>query len=333
MSLKRSLTFTVKILLSGIILIYLFYLIPINEIINSILTTDVYLFAVGVIAAVPISYLSALQTQYLTRIQGLNLSVVEILKIHLATSFYSFFLPGTLTGGAVKWYKFSKFGKKSSAAAVVVFNRFLETLMIVFIGIIFCFPAFSAADNQKLFIVLLLVLSAMVILYLLLLSRRGLNIILKVIFIFPMPGFIKEKISSFIDAMHQFQNLRLKDHLEIIGLLFLYHAIGVFSFYCFTLSLDINLSIWVIGWIRSAMSLAIMLPLSFAGLGIREGTLVFLFGQYGVKPDVSMALSFLFFSRNIMTSLLGGLLEFKDFILSKKIRRKELFNTFRENKL
>jgi glycosyltransferase 2 family protein len=72
------------------------------------------------------------------------------------------------------------------------------------------------------------------------------------------------------------------------------------------------------------MSLAIMLPLSFAGLGIREGTLVILFGQYGVKPDVSMALSFLFFSRNILTSLLGGLIEFKEFNFSKSLNNKEL---------
>jgi uncharacterized protein (TIRG00374 family) len=330
MNLKKQFNFAAKILLSAIILAYLLYLIPLNEIINSILTTELYLFAAGILAAVPISYLSALETQYLTRVQGLDLSVPEILKIHLATSFYGFFLPGTLPGGAVKWYKFSRFGKKSSAAAVVVFNRFLETLMIVFIGIIFSIPALYSSENQKLLIVLILILFAMIMLYFLLLSRRGINIVLKILFIFPLPHFLKEKISRLTDAMLQFQNLMLKDHLEIIGLLFLYHAIGVFSFFCFARSLDINLSIWDLGWIRSAMSLAVMLPLSFAGLGIREGTLVFLFGQYGIKPDVSMALSFLFFSKNIMTSLLGGLLEFKDFIQSKKIRRRKLFSGFRE---
>jgi hypothetical protein len=64
------------------------------------------------------------------------------------------------------------------------------------------------------------------------------------------------------------------------------------------------------------MSLAIMLPLSFAGLGIREGTLVFLFAQYGIRPDISMALSLLFFSRNVATSLAGGFIEFKNLIFT-----------------
>ena len=121
--------------------------------------------------------------------------------------------------------------------------------------------------------------------------------------------------------MHQFQNLRLKDHLEILVLLFLYHRIGVLSFFCFAKSLDINLSILVIGWIRSAMAIAIMIPLSFAGIGIREGTLVFLLGQYGVMQSDSMALSFLFLFRSLLTSLVGGVFEFKDFTFAKKIKR------------
>lgn len=324
MNLKKPLTLIAKILFSGIILAYLLYLIPLKSIIDSVLGTNLYLFAAGIIAALPINYLSALETQYLTRIQGLNLSVMEILKIHLATGFYGLFLPGILSGGAVKWYKFAKFGSKSSAAAVVVLNRFLEILMIVFLGIIFSFPAFYSSGNQKLLILLIMILFFMICLYLLLLSEAWLNLILKILFIFPFPHFLEDIIKKSADAMLQFKNLSLKDHFEILGILFSYHALGVLSFFCFARSLGINLDIWVIGWIRSAMSLAIMLPLSFAGLGIREGTLVILFGQYGVKPDVSMALSFLFFSRNIFTSLIGGLIEFKEFVFSKSLRNKDL---------
>ena len=121
-----------------------------------------------------------------------------------------------------------------------------------------------------------------------------------------------DKIVRFIEAMQQFRNLSLKNHFEIFGLLILYHGIGILSFYCFAKSLNINISIWAIGWIRSAMSLAIILPLSFAGLGVREATLVILLGYYGVLPSDSMALSFLFFLRNILSSLVGGLFELKN---------------------
>ena len=328
---KNKILLALKIILSGILLTYLLSTIPLNEIIDSIFSTDLFLFLAGMLLAMPINYLSALETQYLTRIQGINLSVFEILKIHLVTNFYGLFLPGTLSGGAVKWYKFSKHGNKSTAAAVVVFNRFLEILMIVFIGIIFSFPAFYSLGNQNLFVVLALILFFMIMLYFLFLNKSGLNFITKIFLILPLPGFIKEIIGKLADAMHQFRNLSLREHFEIIGLLFLYHVIGVLSFFCFAKSLNINLSIWILGWVRSAMALAIMLPFSFAGLGIREGTLVFLLGQYGVMQSDSMALSFLFLFRSILTSLTGGLFELKDFAFSKKKKENDTIEIIEKN--
>ena len=315
---KKHILLALKIIVSGILLTYLLTVIPISAILSSIKSADITWVLIGIILATPISYLSALETQYLTKIQGMTLSVVEILKIHLATSFYALFLPGTLSGGAVKWYKFSKHGNKSSAAAVVVFNRFLEILIIVIIGIFFSFPALNATSNQKLSLALGIIFLVMILLYFLLLNNSVLIFITKIFLTLPLPNIIKQKIGKFIEAMHQFQNLRLKDHFEILGLLFLYHGIGVLSFYCFAKSLNIDVSIWVIGWVRSAIAIAILLPLSFAGLGIREGTLVFLLGQYGVMPNDSMALSFIFLVRNILSSMFGGLFEFKNFTFSNK---------------
>ena len=146
-----------KILLSGFLLAYLLSIIPLQGIINSIFSANIFLFLTGLVLVLPVIYLSALETGYLTSIQGIKLSVLEILKVHLATNFYGLFLPGVLSGGAVKWYKFSKFGKKSAAAAVVVFNRFLEILMIVFIGIISSIPLLYSMGNRKLLLVFLLI--------------------------------------------------------------------------------------------------------------------------------------------------------------------------------
>jgi hypothetical protein len=320
---KNKILLALKIIMSGILLTYLFTIIPFSEILSSFKSAEIIFVLLGVILAAPINYLSALETNYLTKVQGMTLSVFEILKIHLITSFYGFFLPGTLSGGAVKWYKFSKHGNKSSAAAVVVFNRFLETFIIVFLGMFFSFPVLSGLGDNNFIPVWILFFLAMVLIYFLLLNRTSLNFIDKAFLSLPVFSLIKEKISKLIHSMKQFQNLKLKDHFEIIALMLLYHGLGFISFYCFAKSLNINVSIWVIGWVRSAMAIAIMLPFSFAGIGIREGTLVFLLGQYGVEQSDSMALSFLFLFRSLLTSLVGGFIEFKDFTFSKKLKTKE----------
>jgi uncharacterized protein (TIRG00374 family) len=314
---KKHSILLLKIILSAALLAYLLSKIPLDKIIDSAFSANPVLLLSGLFLVIPIIYLSAFETRYLTRIQGIDLSTFEIIKIHLATSFYGLFLPGIISAGAVKWYKFSKYGGKSAAAAVVVFNRFLEILMTAFIGILFSLPVLYTIGDQKFFFMMILLVVLMIAFYVILFKKSEFNFPEKILLFIPLPAFLKNTARKFSGSMRQFNNLRLKDHLEIFGLLFLYHGIGIFSFLCFANSLNIDLSIWQIGWIRSAMALAIMLPLSFAGLGIREGTLVFILGYYGIQSDVSMALSFLFFSRNILTSAAGGMIELKDFIISK----------------
>jgi uncharacterized protein (TIRG00374 family) len=305
---------------SGILLIYLLTIIPFSDILSSLKSAEISLVLTGIILTAPIAFFSALETQYIMKVQGMTLTVVEILKINLATNFYGLFLPGTLSGGAIKWYKLSQFGSKSSAAAVVVFNRFLEILMIVLIGMLFYFPPLYTSGNHKLAVLWVLLFLFMVTLYLLLLNKPTIDYIEKIILNILLHRIIKEKLCKFIRAMKQFQNIQLKDHFQIIGLLFFYHGIGIISFYCFAKSLNIDVNIWVIGWVRSAIFILVMIPLSVAGLGIREGILVFLLGQYGVLPNDSMALSFLFFTRNLLYSSVGAFFEFKEFAFNKKIK-------------
>ena len=48
------------------------------------------------------------------------------------------------------------------------------------------------------------------------------------------------------------------------------------------------------------------LPISIGGLGVRENTLVGLFGGLGFTPEVSTAMSLLGYVAGILASLLGG---------------------------
>ena len=54
-------------------------------------------------------------------------------------------------------------------------------------------------------------------------------------------------------------------------------------------------------------SLVLLIPISFAGLGVREETYRQLFGQVGVPSEIGVALSLLvYFFGNICTGILGG---------------------------
>jgi uncharacterized protein (TIRG00374 family) len=322
---KKKILLVFKIVLSVIIIIYLLRTIPLPSIISSLRSADPFMVVTGLLLIFLISYLSAFETRFLTRVQDLDLTVLDIFKILLSTNFYGLFLPGSLSGGAVKWYKFSQHGKRSSAAVVVVFNRFLEILIISFLGIFFSIVSILSHNNINMKIMLIwgILFLILLFLYFIFINKYALFFFKKIVSKLPVPFILKRKILELIIAMHRFRKLGFQDHFKIITLMLIYHAVGVLSFYYLARSLNIEVSIWIIGWIRSAIEIMTMIPISFAGLGVREGTFVFLLNQYGILPDLSLALSLLIFFRFLLSALSGGIMEFLSAFQStgKNLRR------------
>jgi uncharacterized membrane protein YbhN (UPF0104 family) len=59
-----------------------------------------------------------------------------------------------------------------------------------------------------------------------------------------------------------------------------------------------------------ALTLALFLPLTVGGLGVREGTLIGLLGMFGCSSEIAIALSLTAFSFYVMLAVVGGVLSF-----------------------
>jgi uncharacterized membrane protein YbhN (UPF0104 family) len=70
------------------------------------------------------------------------------------------------------------------------------------------------------------------------------------------------------------------------------------------------------------IALAIVLPISINGVGIREGGMVFLLGRWGVAEEKAVAIGLLWFFATIVTGLLGGVL----FLLDRRSPKRMLTN-------
>jgi uncharacterized membrane protein YbhN (UPF0104 family) len=74
-------------------------------------------------------------------------------------------------------------------------------------------------------------------------------------------------------------------------------------------SLQIDIS-WTSGiWISAAVYAVVLLPISIAGLGVREITLVKSFALLGYAPRAAVAVSVLLFLDQLLSALIGGLLQ------------------------
>ncbi len=71
------------------------------------------------------------------------------------------------------------------------------------------------------------------------------------------------------------------------------------------------------------IALAIVLPISINGVGIREGGMVFLLGQWGVAEEKAVAVGLLWFFATIVTGLFGGVL----FLIDRQSTKSVLADT------
>ncbi len=315
---RKKLILIIKVFLTIALLLYIFSRIPLSQIINAISSTNIWLFILSILISIPVVLLSSYQTKYLTDIQNMSIAYHEVLKVELTTNFYSLFLPGFVYGGPIKWYKFSKYGKKSSAAVVVVYNRYLEIFITLFLGIIFSLATLVAGGVYYLVPIWLGALVLLLLAYILPLNDKIVIRVEKIVNSVPLPQTIKIKIKSVFEAQKNFQKLKLKDHLEITGIMLAYHFISVVSFYVLAKSLNIKIDFFVIGWIRSAVMIATMIPISISGFGIREGVFIYLLKFFGVAPSLAVAFSFLSFAKNLFSPIAGGILELKNFLALEK---------------
>lgn len=81
---------------------------------------------------------------------------------------------------------------------------------------------------------------------------------------------------------------------SVLALACINQGLLVATIWLFGSNWDLGLSLVDFALITSMSTLAATLPLSFAGWGIREGALVYLFGLYDVPPDVALAISILY---------------------------------------
>jgi glycosyltransferase 2 family protein len=92
----------------------------------------------------------------------------------------------------------------------------------------------------------------------------------------------------------------------ILGAGFIYQFALVLAAYLVALALDINVGITALMAFFPAVLMAQVIPISVAGLGVREFMLVWLLGSVGVPTEKALALGILIWAITVVTSLVGA---------------------------
>ncbi len=315
---KKNLILIFKIAITIGILAFIFSKIPIADVWLSLKQVNRLYVGISFLILIGMRYVAAYRIKIFTNVHKMKISIKQLFEISLMTSFYGLFLPGTLAGGAVRWYKISKADKKpAESLSAIVYDRFISILGLIMVGAIFWLFERQVQTSQEMGLILFVALIVFVASYILAFNGKVASCLIKMndamVFI---PEFVREKIKKILVSSMDYRKISKRKHIEIFIVSILHYFFGILSRYLFSLSLDLPLTFVQLGWIRSIVTILSMLPISFAGIGVREGSMIFLLQAYGIESASAIALSFLMFSGNIVLALCGGLMELKVLLIS-----------------
>jgi len=300
-----------KIVVAIVLLFWFLHQSNLTEILvnlhNLSLVTIILVFILGVTAVA----INAVKWRLLVP----ELSWFKLFQANLIGKFYSTLLPGQLSGEIAKTYILSKDhqlpAKLTSSVIVDKMTGFLGAVVITgLLGLNLSRQHFTL----PLFLVLLFGFAIFGLFIILLRSNLFLKILAKLVS--PLERMFPNlnKVFIFIREIATAWQVYAKQGKILLasvfyGLVYQIFSIAITMVIAYSFNLSISFIDWC--WIWAILSLVLFLPITVAGLGLREGTLVGILGTFGVKPEIALALSFSLLGLQVALAILGGLIELK----------------------
>ena len=299
------------------LLLLIFRVVPFDEVMRSIRSAEPGKLAIGFALLFLGRLLAAWRMKLLTDEQGLRLRLTEIFEIGTTSTFYGLILPGTLSGGLVRWYKLAKQGNAVGALASLTWDRLADTAAVGMIGILGWGLSRPAGAHGLIGPGLLGVSAALVALYVAGFSRSVGNVVLRPIDAavrrLREGGWVRGKLEAVTVAARSYHGLGTWFPTKVAILSFAVQLTGSVGFFVWAQALGSPVGLAEVTWARACYTLVLLLPITFAGLGAREGVLILLLRPYGVTGADAVALSFIQLGGTFILAILGGIFEFRSF--------------------
>ena len=254
----------------------------------------------------------AVITKLALKIDRIALTLRELVAINLAIRFYVLVLPRA-AAAALRWWRYSRAGRGDDALALMIFERVAQLLVLALVATLFI-----AVDRAKLGEAGLALGTASALACLLaaglfaaFLSPAVFGFAARSLAPFErlLPSLIAPKINKLGIAIARFQAIERRTALLVVGLSLFAFAAFVLSPYLLALDLDLGVSIYAMAWIRSLVFMLTLVPLTIAGIGVREAAFVGFLQLYGVPAAEALAFSLVLLAVQLAIGGLGAGLE------------------------
>lgn len=303
-------TIFLRIVGSGIILFWLWRHIPLSGVGGALAELSWSAICIASLLVLASEVLRALRFRILVRVQGFSVPLLRLCRINVATRFYMLFVPGgALASVATRFYKLQREDpRRAPALSAVLLDRLCATLGLCLVGSIF-WLADVGPERQYLGLINPIALVAAVCMTMLLVERRAYLLIERLV-AKVANAIVRRVYDKWRSAVTLFAAMPASDIAKVISLSIAPHVLGIVTIAVLGEALGISLETGTWGWVRPTVILLTMLPLSFAGVGVREISLLALLAVHDVPAEKSVALAASLFGMTILLpAALGAISE------------------------
>lgn len=234
---------------------------------------------------------------------------------------FSIFLKGVFWGlvtpGKIGEFYRAKYLKDVSslslarALTTVIVDRLVDVLGTALISLTAVFVLIYSMQAKIPFLIIIFIILVLFLSVSIFIVKDKAKTILKFIFKIFLPQFLLKKSGSWLEDF--FNDLRaIKFHLYIKSFVYdlITYLCTAFALYFLGLSLNLDVPWWYFYLVDPFVSLAVLLPVSVLGVGIREVSYVFLFSFFAIDLDQAVVFSLMVMFFNILTGVPGLILFF-----------------------
>lgn len=306
---------------SAVLIVGIFWFIPLSDVITALRSVNPGLAAAGGLLMLLSAYLEAIALWLPLKRAGIRKTSWSVFEVKMITRFYGQFLPSELMASAVKLHRLAGPTKQwGEVAAALAFCRLVNFLVLALLGFVFWAIEMPTGPGRWVGVLLAGMALTLIGIHMAIVSPTVYRVAKNVIGKLPFRtsrGKLADRFAKLGRTMLESYRLYGDTLPTVTFLAIIRHVVGIASFGLVALSLDIHLSYLTIGWIRVVVHTLMMLPISLAGIGVREGSLIVLLQEYSVPASEAVALAFLMFALSLAANALGGLFEIKNLLTSK----------------
>jgi hypothetical protein len=310
--LRGALLLAAKVLISLGLMAFLFARIPLHELGASLRAASPAWLAAAAGLLLASNVLGAYQWQWLLRAVEIRIPFWKVVSYYHVGLFFNNFLPANVGGDFARVLDAARYGPSRAAAlSTVIMDRLVGTLALAGLALVTTLPAFhdfhqvGGLPISAVYLALVAFFALSVGLVWVVFHPALLPVVERLLAGVGLGGF-KPALDDLAGRLQGFRDQRaLFVRLLAVALVVQVARIGVHVLVARALGLDIRLQYFFL--LVPLLAVAVSLPVSLNGIGVREGAGIVLFGLVGVGRAGAFTLQFTTYLVAVAVSLLGGL--------------------------